>query len=445
MNRRVVITGLGPVSSIGIGKKEFWNSALQKKGYFRNVDFDDVEIEQFKSRICSPIDNFDVSEYINNSKKLKRSGKASKYSLIASYLALKDAGFKIKEAKEKKLDGPNYYYIEDINPFKTGVVIGQAVPNADVEFPEHIKFVRDGGPKHVNPFTLPQSNINIGSSIVAEWFFLKGIGFTVSTACSSAIHAIAMAALNIQSGIEDMILTGGTDAAIDSYVFSGFDIMRALSRRNDDPMKASRPFDRGRDGFVLGEGAGIIVLEELEHSRRRGARIYAELIGFGFSADAHHIVAPEPYGHSAINAIKKALKMGKTTPEEIEYINAHGTSTLLNDPTESYIIKQVFGDYAYKIPISSSKSYFGHALGAAGGLESIMTILTMKYGIIIPTINLENPDIDYVDTNAPDTDKRCDLDYVPKEERKQNVNLALKQSFGFGGQNGVLLFKRYEE
>jgi len=445
MKNRVVITGLGPVSSIGIGKEEFWNNAVKGKGYFRNIDFNDVEIEQFKSRICSPIDNLDISKYMNNTRKLRKAGKASIYSLIGACLALKDAGFKIKEVDKRKDKGPNLYYLEGIDPFRAGVIIGQSAPNGDVEYPEHIKFIRDKGPKYINPFTLPQSNINTGSSMINEWFFLKGTGFTISTACSSAIHAIGMAALSIQNGLEDIIVTGGTDAAIDSYIFAGFDVIRALSKRNNEPMKASRPFDRDRDGFVLGEGAGIIVLEELEHAKRRGAKLYAELVGFGYASDAYNVVAPEPYGSSAIFSIKKALAMGKISPEEVEYINAHGTSTVLNDPNESYIIKQVFGDYAYKIPVSSSKSYFGHALGAAGGLESIVTILTMEYGIITPTINLECPDINYIDKNTPDLDKRCDLDYVQKVKRKKSVNIALKESFGFGGQNGVLLFKKYEE
>ena len=296
----------------------------------------------------------------------------------------------------------------------------------------------------MNPLTFPQSNPNVGATGTAEWFFLQGTNLTISTACSSATHAIGIAALNIQHGIEDLIVSGGADATLLSYHFAGFDLINAMSKRNDEPMKASRPFDKDRDGFVLGEGAGILILEELEHARKRNARIYAEIIGFGNTADSYNIVAPDPYGKALINAIQKALAVGKVSPDEIEYINAHGTSTVLNDPNETYIIKQVFGEYANKIPVSSSKSYFGHTIGAAGGLEAIATILAMERGAVPPTINLDNPDLDYVDNSMPELDKRCDLDYVPEGMREKRVNIALKQSFGFGGQNAALIFKKFE-
>jgi len=251
--------------------------------------------------------------------------------------------------------------------------------------------------------------------------------------------------MNIQNGLEDIVVTGGAEGTYESYLLGGFDVMRALSTRNDDPMTASRPFDRGRDGFVLGEGAGILVLEELNHALKRGARIYAELAGYGYTTDAYNIVAPDPLGRSSIEAVRRALSMAKTSPEEVEYINAHGTSTVLNDPNESYIIKQVFGDYAYKIPISASKSLCGHSLGAAAGIESIITVLTVMHDTITPTINLDDPDVDYSDPNFPDLDKRCDLDYVPKKMREQQVNIALNESFGFGGQNGVLVFRKFDQ
>ncbi len=446
MSRRVVITGLGPVSSIGIGKDEFWGKAENGKGYFRKVDFPDVELEQYRSHICSPVDGFDPAKYIENPKDLKRSGKATKYAVIASYLALVDAGYNVRyvggSTKEK---GPKFYSVDGLKSERVGVVIGQSTPNIDIEYPEHVKFIRDKGPKKVNPFTLPQTNINAGASAIAEWFYFKGTGFSIATACASATHAIGIATFIIQNSMEDVVITGGADAPIDSYVFSGFDIIRALSKRNDEPMKASRPFDRDRDGFVLGEGAGILVLEELNHALKRNAKIYAEVIGYAFSQDAYHLVAPDPYGTSAINALKKALKVAGILPEEVEYINAHGTSTILNDPNESYIIKQVFGEYAYKIPISSSKSYFGHPLGAAGGLEAIVTAMAMVKSIIPPTANLENPDINYVDKSTPELDKRCDLDYVPKVKREKNISIAVSESFGFGGQNAVIVLKKYEQ
>jgi 3-oxoacyl-[acyl-carrier-protein] synthase II len=440
---KVVVTGLGPVSSIGIGKEAFWKNAREGKGYFRNTDFPDVEIEQYKSRVCSPIDDFDVSRYLIHPRKLRRAGNATQYAILGTYLALGDAGFTVEPVEESSKGGPGIYRVDVPDPLRCGVMLGQSSENSDIHVLEHVKFLRDRGPKKINPFTLPQSNINAGASLVAEWFFLRGMNFTVATACASGTHAIGMAALNIQNGLEDLVVTGGTDATIESYYFSGFDVINALSTRNDDPMHASRPFDRDRDGFVVGEGAGILILEELEHARRRGARIYAEVAGYGYTADAYNIVAPDPYGTASISAIEKALGKAKVAKEEVEYINAHGTSTVLNDPNESYIFKQVFGEYAYKMPISSSKSLFGHTLGAAGGLESIITCLSMEHGIITPTVSLENPDIEYVDESAPELDKRCDLDYVPNRCREKKARIALKTSFGFGGQNGVLLFKKF--
>jgi 3-oxoacyl-[acyl-carrier-protein] synthase II len=472
--RRVVVTGVGPVSSIGIGKEEFWNNAVAGKGSFRNVDFDDVELEQYRSMVCSPVDGFNHADYLAEPGKLKRAGRATRFSVVGTWLALRDAGFELKQ-QEQSAAGPGAtgtgnsrggtsgtkdsragaqragaprtregYRLERVEPLRAGVILGQSMSNTDIILPNHIRFLQHRGPKRVNPSVLPESNANVGASTVAEWFGLKGTNLTVSTACSSATHAIGIAGQNIMNGIDDLIVTGGTEAPIGSYFFSGFDIIGALSRRNDEPGRASRPFDRGRDGFVLGEGAGILVLEELEHARARGARIYGELKGFGFSADAYNIVAPDPYGTAAINAIRKALSMGGFDPREVQYINAHGTSTVLNDPNETYIIKQVFGDHAYRVPISSSKSLFGHTIGAAGGLESIATLLAMTEGIIHPTINLENPDLEYTDKSAPDLDKRCDLDYVPGTSRKQEVNVALTQSFGFGGQNGALVFSKLD-
>ncbi len=442
MAKRVVVTGLGPVSSIGIGKDAFWESAAKGKGYFRNTDFGDVELEQYRSRVCSPVDDFDPGDMFEGARKLRRTGRATQYTAVGTFFALQDAGFTLRFTGRQEINGPAMYVTEGLEPERCGVILGQSMSNADILIPNHRKFIEHNGPKRVNPLTLPQSNCNVGASTVAEWFHLKGTNLTIATACSSATHAIGTAALNILQGIEDVIVTGGAEATLGSYFFSGFDIINALSRRNDEPMTASRPFDRDRDGFVLGEGAGILILEEIAHAKRRGARIYGELVGFGFSADAYNIVAPDPYGRASIAAIKRALAMACISTDEVEYINAHGTSTVLNDPNESFIIKEVFGEYAYKIPISSSKSMFGHTIGAAGGLESIITLLTVERGVITPTINHENPDLDYVDKAAPELDKRCDLDYVPRFSREQSVGIAMTQSFGFGGQNGVLIFKK---
>jgi 3-oxoacyl-[acyl-carrier-protein] synthase II len=444
--KRVVVTGVGPVSSIGIGKEPFWERAKQGKGYFRNVSFTnmDIDISHYRSRVCSPIEGFDPEEHVENGKKLKKSSLATQYSIVGTYLALQDAGISFKEVPEKSRIEPAVYPVDGVDPMRCGFIIGQSVSNTDIMIPRHAKLIKSGSPRGVNPNTLPQSNINVGASTAAEWFCLRGTNFTIATACSSANHAIGMAAMNIQCGTEDIVVTGGAEGTLEPYLFLGFDIIRSLSTRNDDPMHSSRPFDRGRDGFVLGEGAGILVLEELDHALKRGARIYAELVGHGYSADGYNIVAPDPLGRSSVNAIRKALAMAKISPEEVEYINAHGTSTVINDPNESHIIKEVFGDYAYRIPISSSKSYFGHPLGAAAGLESIVTALTVANDTITPTANLENPDVDFVDPAFPDLDKRCDLDYVPKKAREQQVNVALKESFGFGGQNGAIVFRKFE-
>ena len=445
MKRRVVVTGLGPVSSIGIGKKSFWERAREGKGYFREVDFGDVDLEQYRSRICSPVDEFSISEQFENPKLLKRTGRATQYSVVGAYLALMDSGLRLVprvDGDKKTLRG---YTLEGVDHMRAGVVFGQSVSNSDVLLPAHIVFLRENGPRKVNPFVLPQSNSNVGASTISEIFHMKGVCYTVNTACASATHAIGLAAQHVRDGQEDLIVTGGADMTLEPYFFAGFDIIRALSQRNDDPMHASRPFDRDRDGFVLGEGAGVLVVEALEHAVRRGAHIYGEIAGFGFTADAYNVVAPDPWGRASIHAVRRALESAKVLPREVEYINAHGTSTILNDPNESFIIKQVFGDYAYRIPISASKSYFGHPLGASGGLESIVSFLTMEHGVIAPTSNLDNPDLEYVDKAAPDLDKRCDLDYVPGVPRKTSVNIVLKQSFGFGGQNGVLLFKKYRD
>jgi 3-oxoacyl-[acyl-carrier-protein] synthase II len=442
--KRVVVTGLGPVSTIGVGRETFWENAKQGKRYFRNVSFDDIDMSLYRSRVVSPMDDFEPEHYIENGKKLKKASRATQYTVVGTLLALQDAGFTLSPSNKRSRIDPAVFTLEGVEPLRCGFIIGQSVSNTDIMVPRLSTFISNESPRGINPNTLPQSNINVGASTAAEWFCMRGTNFTIATACASASHAIGTAAMYIQNGIEDVVVSGGAEGTYESYLFLGFDVLRSLSTRNQDPMGASRPFDRERDGFVLGEGAGILVLEELEHARRRGARIYAEIIGYGFSSDAFNIVAPDPLGRAAIQAIRKALSMARITPEEVEYINAHGTATVLNDPNESFIIKQIFGDRAYRIPISSSKSYFGHPLGAAAGLESIVTALTVFSDTIPPTANLENPDTGYVDPAFPDLDKRCDLDYVPGTMRTQRVGIALKESFGFGGQNGALVFRKYE-
>ncbi len=438
------MTGLGPVSSIGIGKESFWQKASRGIGHFRKVDFPDIELEQYKSRVCSPIDDFNPSDYIEDRRKLKRAARATRYTVVGTFLALQDAGFALKPILNSAAEKPNLYSVDGVDPRRCGVILGQSMDNGDIYLPSHVRFIKHSGPRRMSPITLPQSNSNVGASTTAECFSLRGTNFTIATACSSGTHAIGMAALHIQLGIEDVVITGGAEAPLQSFLFGCFDLLGAMSRNNDDPGKSSRPFDTNRSGFVMGEGAGILVVEELGHALKRGAAIYGEIVGFGFTADAFNIIAPDPYGLAAIEAIRKAMEMARVSPEEIEYINAHGTSTLINDPNETYIIKQVFGDYAYQIPVSSSKSFFGHTIAAAGGLESITLLLAMERGVIPPTSNLDNPDLTYSDESAPELDKSCDLDYVPIEPREKKVGLALTQSFGFGGQNGVLIFKQLD-
>jgi 3-oxoacyl-[acyl-carrier-protein] synthase II len=440
--RRAVVTGLGPVSSIGIGREAFWGNASEGNGYFRELRFPEgVDPDQFRSRICSPVDGLDLADFFEDTRRLARMGKTTQYTVLGTYLALLDAGFDSVPERDERGRWEYRYTLAGVNSPRCGVIMGQAVANSDVLLAGHRMFLKNNGPRRMSPLTLPQSNSNVGASTVSEMFRFRGSCFTVATACSSATHAIGLAAESICLGNDDLVITGGAEATLEPYFFAGFDVMKALSTRNHDPAGASRPFDRDRDGFVLGEGGGILVLEELEHARRRNVPIYGEVAGWGFSADAYHVVAPDPLGTSAVLAIRKALERAGATPEEVEYINAHGTATRLNDPNESFVIKQVFGERAYRIPISSSKSYFGHPLGAAGGLEAIVTLLIMNKGVIAPTSNLHNPDREYIDTALPHLDKRCDLDYVPLVPRSKTVGLSLSESFGFGGQNAVIVLR----
>ena len=285
----------------------------------------------------------------------------------------------------------------------------------------------------LSPFGLPNIYLSSFTSHVAQCFTLRGTSYAVSTACASATHAMINSFVHIQAGREDLMVTGGADACLTPFVFMGFDVLRAMSTRNEEPQKACRPFDRERDGFVMGEGSGILVFEELEHARKRGAHIYGELIGFGMTADAHHLTEPDPNGEALGKAVKDALHMAEISPEEVDYINPHGTSTPLNDKVETVVIKNVFGKHAYQVPISATKSITGHLMGAAGGVEAIAVLMTLEKGMIHPTLNLEFPD------------PECDLDYVPNEAREKEVRIALSISAGFGGVNAAILFKKYED
>jgi 3-oxoacyl-[acyl-carrier-protein] synthase II len=433
--RRVVITGIGPVTPVGIGKDAYWESLVQGKSSFKRIEFPNGDMKQYRCQIGSPIEGFDLGQYVERSKHSKYFGKTSQYAIAAAKLALEDAGiqFERNEAEPKDPHGQkSEYQLKEINPFRIGVILGVSVESMEILEHYHERFLSKGT-RGISPFALPNIYLSAITSHIAQYFAIRGTSFALSTACASATHAMANSFLQIRGGMEDVVVTGGSDACLTPYVFGGFDVLRAMSTRNDDPQRACRPFDRERDGFVMGEGAGLLVFEELEHARRRGGHIYGEVIGFGMTADAFHLTEPDPDGKALGKAVRDALQMGGIFPEEVDYINPHGTSTPLNDKVETKMIKEVFGKKAYDIPISSTKSITGHLMGAAGGVEAIATLLTIERGMIHPTLNYEFPD------------PECDLDYVPKVARKKEVRIGLSISAGFGGVNSTILIKRFED
>ena len=425
--KRVVVTGVGPVTPIGIGKESYWESLIQGKSSFKRIAFPNRDIAQYRSQIGAPIEGFDLFQYVERTKRSKYLGRTSRFAVAGTRLALRDAGIELEFNEEDK----GQYQLKGIDSFQVGVILGVGVEAMELLEHYHERFLSKGM-RGLSPFGLPNIYLSAITSHVTEHFTLRGTSYAVSTACASATHATINSFLQIQGGSEDLMVTGGADACMTPYVFAGFDVLRAMSTRNDEPHKACRPFDRERDGFVMGEGSGVLVLEELDHALKRGAHIYGEVIGFGMTADAYHLTEPEPEGKALSKAIRDALQMGSVRPEEIDYINPHGTSTPLNDKVETKAIKNVFGKQAYGIPISSTKSITGHLMGAAGGVEAIATVLTIENGIIHPTLNYEFPD------------PECDLDYVPNEARKKDVKIALSISAGFGGVNSAILFKRFE-
>jgi 3-oxoacyl-[acyl-carrier-protein] synthase II len=337
---------------------------------------------------------------------------------------------KIERQKGDASGEGGQYLLKGIDPFQAGVILGVGAEAMEKMEDYHEKFMQ--GTRGLSPFGLPNSYLSSFTSHVAQCFSLKGTSYAVSTACASATHAMINSFIHIQSGREDIMVTGGADACLTPFVFMGFDIMRAMSARNDEPGKACRPFDRERDGFVMGEGSGILVFEDLEHARKRGAHIYGEVLGFGMTADAYHLTEPDPDGKALGKAVQDALQMARVSPEGVDYINPHGTSTPLNDKVETVVIKNVFGKHAYNIPVSATKSITGHLMGAAGGVEAIAILLMMEKGVIHPTLNLESPDPD------------CDLDYVPNEAREKEVKTALSISAGFGGVNSAIVFSKLD-
>lgn len=431
MEKRVVITGLGPVTPIGIGKETFWNSLIDGRSGARRLDFEGTDMEQYKSQVGCPIDGFEITDLLEKSKDLRHPGRTSLFALAGTKAALDDAGFKMNYGVDELSIGR--YTIPDLESDKVGVILGVSAENMDLVEKWHENFIKHQGPRRISPFALPYIQICAAVVCVTMKYGITGSAASISTACASSNHAMIAAYKQIYLGEEKVVVTGGADACITPYVFGGFNVLSAMSKRNEDPERASRPFDLDRDGFVMGEGAGILIFEELEHALDRGAHIYCEMTGYGTTSDAYHITAPDPDGDVQAYAITKALKRAGCSPDEIDYINAHGTATPLNDKTETTAIKKALGDAAFGIPISSTKSMTGHLIGAAGGIEAIATALTIENQRIHPTANLENPD------------PECDLDYVPGKPREAEVKKALSNSFGFGGQNATILLERFEK
>jgi len=412
-SRRVVVTGLGMVSPLGTGVEKSWQALLRgKSGVGKITKFDPTG---FDTQIAAEVKDF-VPENFIDKKEMKRMDIFIQYAVAAAVMAVEDAQLKITPA----------------DAHRVGVVVGAGLGGLTTIEAFH-KTLMERGPGRISPFFIPMLIVNEAPGQISMRFGAKGPNASLVTACATGNHNIGDAWRMIQRGDADAIIAGGVEATITPLAVSGFNAMKALSTRNGEPEKASRPFDKNRDGFVMGEGSGIIILEELTRALDRGAKIYAEIVGYGLTGDAYHITAPAPDGEGAARCMQMALSSGGIAPEEVDYINAHGTSTYYNDIYETVAIKTVFKEHAKKVPISSTKSMTGHLLGGAGGVEAIFTILTLCQGIIPPTINYETPDPD------------CDLDYVPNVARKADVRLALTNSFGFGGTNAVLAFKKFEK
>lgn len=409
--RRVVITGVGLVSPLGSDKVEFWNNLIEGKSGISAVESFDVS--QYPCRIAGEIKDFDPSRYMEK-KEAKRVDRFTQLGIAAALQAWRDAG----------LDNI------DLDKDEIGVLVGSGIGGIQT-VEQQLKVLAEKGPRRVSPFLVPALIANMASGYISILLGLRGPNSTVVTACASSTHAVGDAWHIIGRGDAEIMLAGGAEAAISHLAFSGFSSARALSTRNDEPERASRPFDLKRDGFVMGEGAGIVILETLEHALSRGAAIYGEIVGYGMSGDAYHMTAPDPEGRGAFLSMHRVLKSASIAPEEVDYINAHGTSTEFNDKIETMAVKKLFGEHAYKLAVSSTKSMTGHLLGAAGAVELIATLLTMQHQVIHPTVNYEYPDPD------------CDLDYVPNHAREAAVNVAISNSFGFGGTNATLAVKRY--
>ena len=409
-NRRVVITGIGVVTPVGCDKAIFWDALKQgKSGISKITAFDPTD---FTSQIAGEVKDFDPTKYLS-SKDVRRTDRFVQFAIAASRSAVEDTGLSM----------------EKIDKSRFGVIIGSGIGGIHTIEREHKVLLKDG-PSRISPFFIPMLIVNMASGKVSMDLGVKGPNTCVATACATGTHAIGDAFKTIQRNDADFMLCGGTEAAITPMGFGGFCAARSLSTRNDEPQRASRPFDKDRDGFIMSEGSGIVILEEYEHAKNRGAKIYAELIGYAMSGDAFHMTAPDPEARGAVLCMTNCIKDAGIKPEDVDYINAHGTSTQLNDKTETLAIKKVFKEHAYKLKISSTKSMIGHLLGASGGVECAVTALSIKEGLITPTINYETPD------------PECDLDYVPNKTIKADIKIALSNSLGFGGHNCTIALKK---
>jgi len=409
--RRVVITGLGTLNPVGTNTADTWKAICAGTS---GIDYlTRFDASGFRSQVAGEVKGFRAEEFLDP-KDIKRTDLFVQYALAASKMALEDAAFSV----------------ENGNAERVGVVMGTGFGGL-ITLEKNHKLFLEKGPGKISPFLIPMMIPNMAPGQIAIASGAKGPNTCVVTACASGTHAIGEAFKVIQQGYADSMIAGGTEATITPLMLSGFCNMKAVTAQNDAPQKASRPFERDRDGFVIAEGAGIIILEELELAKKRGAKIYCEIVGYGLNGDAYHITAPSPGGEGAVYCMKMALEDARIHPEQVDYINAHGTSTPFNDLSESIAIKKVFGDHSIKLMVSSTKSMTGHLLGAAGGLEAILTALAIKTGVVPPTINYETPD------------PECNLDYVPNEARSEKIAIALSNSFGFGGTNATLVFKRF--
>jgi 3-oxoacyl-[acyl-carrier-protein] synthase II len=407
-DRRVVITGLGVVTPVGNTVETFWKNLTEGRSGIRKIQAFDTS--EYDCQIAGEVRDFDPKDFFNNFKDARRTDRFTQLAMAAAKMSVQDSGLEL----------------DRVNRDRFGVLVSSGIGGLKT-LEDQYSILMNKGPSRVSPFTIPMLISNMASGLISMEFGLRGPSMCIVTACATSNNAIGESWRMIKFGDADAFLAGGSEASIVSIGLAGFSAMKALSRRNDEPERASRPFDRDRDGFVMSEGAGVVVVEELEHAKARGAKIYCELSGYGLSADAYHITAPPEDGEGAVRAIKLALEHARISPEKVDYINAHATSTDIGDICETRAIKTVFGDYAHKVSISSTKSMTGHCLGGAGAVEMAACALAIRDGVIPPTINLENPD------------PQCDLDYTPNVAREKKVRVAVNNSFGFGGHNATLV------